>query len=90
MGPFEVRALSVVCVTLVALGAMALLLIRGRRPAQNSQFETDVVERLQRIEQAMDTIAVEVERVSEGQRFVTKVIADRAAAQPSVQSSSKS
>jgi hypothetical protein len=32
--------------------------------------------RLERIEQAVDAIAVEVERISEGQRFTTKVIAD--------------
>ena len=38
--------------------------------------------RLERIEQAVDAIAVEVERISEGQRFTTKVIArpSRAAA----------
>ena len=35
-----------------------------------------VQERLSRIEQAVDAIAVEVERVSEGQRFLTKVFAD--------------
>lgn len=34
-------------------------------------------ERLSRIEQAVDSIAVEVERVSEGQRFTTKLLADR-------------
>ena len=33
--------------------------------------------RLERMEQAVDTIAIEVERVSEGQRFVTKVLAGR-------------
>ena len=32
-------------------------------------------ERLMRLEQAVDTIAVEVERISEGQRFVTQLLA---------------
>lgn len=32
--------------------------------------------RLERIEQAIEAIAVEVERVSEGQRFVTKLLSD--------------
>ena len=32
-------------------------------------------ERLMRLEQAVDTIAVEVERISEGQRFVTQLMA---------------
>lgn len=33
--------------------------------------------RLERIEQAIDAMAVEVERISEGQRFVTKLLSDR-------------
>jgi hypothetical protein len=33
--------------------------------------------RLERVEQAMDAIAFEVERIGEGQRFITKVFADR-------------
>ena len=34
-------------------------------------------ERLRRIEQVVEAMAVEVERVSEGQRFVTKLLAER-------------
>ena len=34
-------------------------------------------ERLRRIEEAVDAIAVEVERISEGQRFTTKLLAER-------------
>ena len=37
--------------------------------------ETDA--RLQRLEQAIDAIAVEVERMSESQRFTAKVLAER-------------
>jgi hypothetical protein len=33
--------------------------------------------RLERMEQALDSIAVEVERISEGQRFTTKLLSDR-------------
>lgn len=33
--------------------------------------------RLARMEQAIESIAVEIERISEGQRFTTKVLADR-------------
>ena len=36
--------------------------------------------RLERIEQAVDTIALEMERIGEGQRFVTKLLAERPAA----------
>ena len=36
-----------------------------------------VEERLDRIEHAVDSIALEVERISEGQRFVTRLLAER-------------
>jgi hypothetical protein len=37
----------------------------------------DVAARLERMEQSLDAIAVEVERISEGQRFTTKLLAER-------------
>ena len=49
--------------------------------------DADSRARLERIEQAVDAIAVEVERISEGQRFTTKVMSDLRAlpqADPSV------
>lgn len=46
----------------------------GSAPRQSS----DVSERLARIENAIETMAVEVERISEGQRFTTKLLAERA------------
>lgn len=46
--------------------------------------------RLRRIEQAVETIAIEVERIGEGQRFTTKLLAERARAdQETVQASVK-
>ena len=44
-----------------------------RRPV-TAAASPDVVGRLDRIEQAVDAIALEVERISEGQRYVTKVM----------------
>jgi hypothetical protein len=38
---------------------------------------SDVSARLARIEAAVDSIAIEVERISESQRFLTKLQADR-------------
>jgi len=45
------------------------------RPA--TAVPSDVSARLERMEQAIDSIAVEVERISEGQRFTTKLLTDR-------------
>ncbi|HEY5492857.1 MAG TPA: hypothetical protein VIK25_16825 [Gemmatimonadaceae bacterium] len=50
----------------------------SRGPAQNTAVE----ERLARIEQAVDAIAIEMERMGEGQRFVTKLLAERGAQLP--------
>jgi hypothetical protein len=38
----------------------------------------EVEQRLARIEHSVDAIAIEVERISEGQRFTTKLFAERA------------
>ena len=38
----------------------------------------DTAQRLDRIEQAIEAMAVEAERISEGQRFVTKLLSERA------------
>ncbi len=47
---------------------------RRHEVRQNAQIE----QRLAAIEQAIETVAVEVERISEGQRFTIKLLADKA------------
>jgi len=47
------------------------------------QFE-EVAERLNRIETAVDSTALEVERIAEGQRFTTRLLAERSGAPPVV------
>jgi hypothetical protein len=37
----------------------------------------DMKTRLERMEQALDSIAIEVERISEAQRFTTKLLAEK-------------
>lgn len=39
--------------------------------------DVEVAARMQRIEQALDSIAIEVERISENQRFTTKLLTER-------------
>jgi hypothetical protein len=53
------------------------------RGKPSAQAQPDVIApRLDRLEQAVEAIAIEVERVAEGQRFVTKVFAERPAQAP--------
>jgi len=53
---------------------------RMDRESSSSGPSHDITSRLERMEQAIDSIAIEVERISEGQRFTTKLLADRASA----------
>jgi two-component system nitrogen regulation sensor histidine kinase NtrY len=50
----------------------------GRLPEGPAALPNDVGARLERMEQAIDAIAVEVERIAEGQRFTSKLLASRA------------
>lgn len=52
---------------------------RGAAPNANAPMSRELDDRLARLEQAMDAVAVEVERVGEGQRFVTRVLGSGAA-----------
>jgi hypothetical protein len=51
----------------------------GRRmdaESKGPRIPTEVVERLERMEQSLDAVAVEIERISEGQRFTTKLLSE--------------
>ena len=69
-------------VTVIVM-AIGIPLVRGlvrrwdKRGAAPS-LQPDTAARLERIEQAIDAMSIEVERIAEGQRFVTRLMADRA------------
>jgi hypothetical protein len=48
---------------------------RLNQTAPSPRVSHDVTDRLERIEHAVEAMAIEVERISEGQRFVTRVLA---------------
>jgi hypothetical protein len=48
-----------------------------RGPQLPAQASPEVVARLERIEQAVETVAVEVERIAEAQRFSAKLMAEQ-------------
>ena len=68
-------------ITLVAVGVPYVrgMTKRWERQDAGLKVPSDVSARLERMEQAIDAISVEVERISEGQRFTTKLLADREA-----------
>lgn len=50
-----------------------------RRTPRGSEPRVDdvIVPRLERIEQSVDAVAIEIERIAESQRFVTRILAER-------------
>jgi hypothetical protein len=54
---------------------------REGKKAVTPPLPADAIARLERMEQAIDAIAVEVERISEGQRFTTKLLSERVGAE---------
>ena len=58
---------------------------RIERRGQVATLDAGTMEQLQRIEQAVDAMAIEVERISESQRFMAKLQHDTAQALPGVQ-----
>jgi len=64
--------------TLGCLTKIVLAVINRRRPELKSGNTLDeMAQRLGRMEQAIDATAVEVERISEAQRFTTKLLVDK-------------
>ena len=61
----------------MALAVSRLLWRRASRPAVAPGW-TDNSARFDRLEQAVDAIAIEIERVSEAQRFMTRIMTERA------------
>ena len=65
-------------VTTIAIGLpFVRAVVRKMDRAPSAALAPDVAARLERMEQAIDSIAIEMERVSEGQRFTTRLLADR-------------
>jgi hypothetical protein len=58
----------------IAMAYARAIMRRASQPKPTPQV-LESAARLERMEQAIDTIAVEVERISEGQRFVTQLMA---------------
>ena len=67
------------CFVLPLSIAWAKRVWRGRSPVATPKTD-DVAPRLERLEHAVDAIAIEIERIAEGQRFVTKIFTERPAA----------
>jgi hypothetical protein len=88
--PLPPEAIVEICevvFSLIAAVALGIPIIRiiGRRferpafsPPNTQSAPADVTARLERIEQAVEAVAIEVERIAEGQRFSARLLAEQA------------
>ncbi|MGI9078560.1 MAG: hypothetical protein ACR2G6_14710 [Gemmatimonadaceae bacterium] len=79
LGPGQITGISIVFTVLVLFPialAFARLLWKKATAVGRPGMPSEAVVRLQRLEEAVDTVAVEMERVSEGQRFMSRLLAE--------------
>lgn len=65
-----------ISISMIAMAIAKIVTSRRRKDLPDSATSR-IEERLERMEQAIDAMATEVERVSEGQRFTSKLLAER-------------
>jgi hypothetical protein len=80
----QTTALSVLSIIFIlfplAVGVGRGFWKRASRPGPPPAVFTETAQRLERLESSVDAIAIEIERISEGQRFVTKLLSEGQAA----------
>ena len=75
----SINGTAVSMVAIVAVSAIVMSVSRrlfNRRAQAAPALPAEAVDRIARIETAVESIAIEVERISEGQRFVTRLMND--------------
>ena len=79
-GAIEISEAFFATIAIIALGIPIIRAITRRwenKPSLPQAASPEVVSRLERIEQAVDAIAVEVERIAEAQRYSAKLMAEQ-------------
>ena len=76
----QVMALSILSIIFIgfplAIGVAKSMFKRSARPGPPPAVFTETAQRLERLEASVDATAIEIEWVSEGQRFVTKLLSE--------------
>jgi hypothetical protein len=79
MGPEIVVPLGAFATAIVLAIGVPLARAYSRRmdaDARNPRIPSEVADRLERMEQTLEAVAIEVERITEGQRFTTKLLSE--------------
>lgn len=79
MGPEIAVPLGAFATAIICAIGIPLARAYSRRmdaESRNPRIPSEVAGRLERIEQSLDAVAIEIERISEGQRFTTKLLSE--------------
>jgi hypothetical protein len=79
MGPeIAVPLGAFACAIILAIGVPLARAYSRRMDAEskNPRLPSEVTQRLERMEQTLEAVAIEVERITEGQRFTTKLLSE--------------
>ena len=93
MGPEIVVPLGAFfCAIILAIGVPVARAYSRRMDAESKypRLPNEVTQRLERMEQTLEAVAIEVERITEGQRFTTRLLSEGRGAGDGRQSQSSS
>ena len=79
MGPEIVVPLGAFATAIICAIGIPLARAFARKmdaESRNPRLPLEITNRLERMDQALEAIAIEVERISEGQRFTTKLLSE--------------
>jgi len=90
MGPGDLGAFIALIGVLAGVGVLAGAFAgayffgksKGQRETLHSGGDPELMARVSRVEQIVEATAVEIERISEGQRFTTKLLSEKKAFEP--------
>ena len=79
MGPEVAVPLGAFATAIICAIGIPLARAYSRRmeaDSKNPRIPSEVAARLERMEQTLEAVAIEVERITEGQRFTTKLLSE--------------
>ena len=79
MGPAIIVPIGAFVMAIIISIGVPLARAYSRRmdaETRNPRIPDELARRLERMEQALEAVAIEVERISEGQRFTTKLLSE--------------
>jgi len=75
---FSISPFAIPIIAIIMAGLYPVLRAYAKKieRTQVSGIPPEITARLERMEQSLDAVAVEVERISEGQRFTTRLLSE--------------